>query len=217
MLLAGLNWKQWGLEFFSNKWFWGVVYFFLACILALLKDLRALAKPSQMGNFFIITVSIIVIMCEQSSQLIHSYGICSFGLHIDTKNLMWTTPLDLAKLFGVVCYSLGIAVIGPTSYVLVHTHTMKKPEQYFKALVTSVVIAVLVYMSLGVLGAMSYNRAPGGIDPLVINNIPSSNIIYYICCIGICFVAYFSYPVAVFPGILALESGIKECKYEEGV
>jgi singapore isolate B (sub-type 7) whole genome shotgun sequence assembly, scaffold_1 len=94
---------------------------------------------------------------------------------------------------------------------------MKKPEQYFKALVTSVVIAVLVYMSLGVLGAMSYNRAPGGIDPLVINNIPSSNIIYYICCIGICFVAYFSYPVAVFPGILALESGIKECKYEEGV
>ena len=30
---------------------------------------------------------------------------------------MWTTPLDLAKLFGVVCYSLGIAVIGPTSYV----------------------------------------------------------------------------------------------------
>ena len=93
MLLAGLNWKQWGLEFFSNKWFWGVVYFFLACILALLKDLRALAKPSQMGNFFIITVSIIVIMCEQSSQLIHSYGICSFGLHIDTKNLMWTTPL----------------------------------------------------------------------------------------------------------------------------
>ena len=123
MLLAGLNWKQWGLEFFSNKWFWCVVYFFLACILALLKDLRALAKPSQMGNFFIITVSIIVIMCEQSSQLIHSYGICSFGLHIDTKNLMWTTPLDLAKLFGVVCYSLGIAVIGPTSYVLVHTHT----------------------------------------------------------------------------------------------
>jgi len=64
-----------------------------------------------------------IIMCEQSSQLIHSYGICSFGLHIDTKNLMWTTPLDLAKLFGVVCYSLGIAVIGPTSYVLVHTHT----------------------------------------------------------------------------------------------
>lgn len=61
--------------------------------LALLKDLRALAKPSQMGNFFIITVSIIVIMCEQSSQLIHSYGICSFGLHIDTKNLMWSTPL----------------------------------------------------------------------------------------------------------------------------
>ncbi|KAK8800339.1 hypothetical protein WA171_004972 [Blastocystis sp. BT1] len=201
MLLAGLNWKQWGLEFFSNKWFWGVVYFFLACILALLKDLRALAKPSQMGNFFIITVSIIVII----------YGICSFGLHIDTKNLMWTTPLDLAKLFGVVCYSLGIAVIGPTSY-----NTMKKPEQYFKALVTSVVIAVLVYMSLGVLGAMSYNRAPGGIDPLVINNIPSSNIIYYICCIGICFVAYFSYPVAVFPGILALESGIKESEEGEG-
>lgn len=91
---------------------------------------------------------------------------------------------------------------------------MKKPEQYTKALITSVIIAVLVYMSLGVLGALSYSNDPHQIDPLVINNIPSNHPVYYICCIGICFVAYFSYPVAVFPGILALESGIKECRSE---
>ena len=91
---------------------------------------------------------------------------------------------------------------------------MKKPEQYTKALITSVIIAVLVYMSLGVLGALSYSNDPHQIDPLVINTIPSNHPVYYICCIGICFVAYFSYPVAVFPGILALESGIKECRSE---
>lgn len=62
VLLSGLQWKEWGLPFFSQKWFWGVVYFFLACFLALLKDLRALAKPSQMGNIFIISVSLIVIV-----------------------------------------------------------------------------------------------------------------------------------------------------------
>ena len=90
---------------------------------------------------------------------------------------------------------------------------MKKPQQYTTALITSVCIAVLVYMSLGVIGAITFNRAPGGIEDFVINNIPHGNIIYYICCVGICFVAYFSYPVAVFPGILALESGIKEGRY----
>ena len=35
---------------------------------------------------------------------------------------------------------------------------------------------------------------------------------YIVCCVCVCFVAYFSYPVAVFPGILALESGIKQCE-----
>ena len=89
---------------------------------------------------------------------------------------------------------------------------MKKPEEYTKALISSVIIAVLVYMSLGVLGALSYSNDPHQIDPLVINNIPSNHPVYCIC-----FVAYFSYPVAVFPGILALESGIKECRREGGV
>lgn len=62
MLLSGMNWKEWGMEFFAQKWVWAVIYFFLACILALLKDLRALALPSMMGNIFIISVSVIVIM-----------------------------------------------------------------------------------------------------------------------------------------------------------
>lgn len=99
---------------------------------------------------------------------------------------------------------------------------MKKPQQYTMALIVSVVIAVLVYMSLGVLGAMSYSMDPSrfrsaagsridGIDPLVILNIGAQNPTYVVCCICVCFVAYFSYPVAVFPGILALESGMKTC------
>ena len=98
---------------------------------------------------------------------------------------------------------------------------MKKPQQYTMALIVSVVIAVLVYMSLGVLGAMSYSMDPSsfltpnslldGIDPLVILNIGAQSPTYIVCCICVCFVAYFSYPVAVFPGILALESGMKTC------
>lgn len=50
-----------------------------------------------------------------------------------------------------------------------------------------------------------------GINPLVILNIGAKNPVYIICCVCVCFVAYFSYPVAVFPGILALESGVKTC------
>ena len=80
-----------------------------------------------------------------------------YGLHIDHSHLLWNTPLDLAKLVGVICYSLGVAVIGPTSY-----NTMKEPQKYTFALITSVIIAVLVYMSLGVLGAMSYSMDPRG-------------------------------------------------------
>ena len=40
---------------------------------------------------------------------------------------------------------------------------MKKPQQYTMALIVSVVIAVLVYMSLGVLGAMSYSMDPSSL------------------------------------------------------
>ena len=74
MLLSGLPWKEWGMEFFAQKWVWAVVYFVFACILALLKDLRALALPSLMGNIFIISVSVIVIMYDNITyaQYIHS-------------------------------------------------------------------------------------------------------------------------------------------------
>ena len=62
------------MEFFAQKWVWAVVYFVFACILALLKDLRALALPSLMGNIFIISVSVIVIMYDNITyaQYIHS-------------------------------------------------------------------------------------------------------------------------------------------------
>ena len=69
MLLSGLPWKEWGMEFFAQKWVWAVVYFVFACILALLKDLHALALPSLMGNIFIISVSIIVIMYDSIAYL----------------------------------------------------------------------------------------------------------------------------------------------------
>ena len=141
-----------------------------------------------------------------------SYGIAKYGLHVDHDHLLWSTPLDLAKLFGVICYSLGIAVIGPTSY-----NTMKKPQQYNMALIVSVLIVVVVYMSLGLFGGMSFSQDPQGINPLVIMNIDKHSWIYILNCIFVCFVAYFSYPVAVFPGILALESGIKECKYSYSI
>ena len=99
-------------------WFWGIVYCVLAIPLALLKNLKALAVPSMMGNIFIVTVSLIVIMFGSiSSSLTPSFGIWKYGLQIDKEHLLWNTPLDLAKLFGVICYSLGVAVIGPTSYV----------------------------------------------------------------------------------------------------
>ena len=109
------------------------------------------------GNIFIISVSLIVIMSYSPLPLARSYGICRYGLHINHDHLLWNTPLDLAKLFGVICYSLGVAVIGPTSY-----NTMKEPRKYTFALIVSVIIAVLVYMSLGVLGAMSYSMDPSG-------------------------------------------------------
>ena len=141
-----------------------------------------------------------------------SYGIAKYGLHVDHDHLLWSTPLDLAKLFGVICYSLGIAVIGPTSY-----NTMKKPQQYNMALIVSVLIVVVVYMSLGLFGGMSFSQDPQGINPLVIMNIDRHSWIYILNCIFVCFVAYFSYPVTVFPGILALESGIKECKYSYSI
>lgn len=128
---------------------------------------------------------------------------------MDHDHLLWSTPLDLAKLFGVICYSLGIVVIAPTSY-----NTMKKPQQYNFALNTSVLIIVAVYISLGLFGGMSFSQDPRGIEALVIMNMDKKSWIYILCCIFVCFVAYFSYPIAVFPGILAIESSIKECRFD---
>ena len=115
-LLSGLVSND---SIFSKMWFWGIVYCVLAIPLALLKNLKVLAVPSMMGNIFIVTVSLIVIMFAFCffSPLMSSFGIWKYGLQIDKEHLLWNTPLDLAKLFGVICYSLGVAVIGPTSYV----------------------------------------------------------------------------------------------------
>lgn len=97
---------------------------------------------------------------------------------------------------------------------------MEKSSKFEQALIVSLAVPGVIYILFAVCGVIFYNNAPGasrvsesrvgGIQDLILSNIPSISWYYIISAIGLSLVCFLSYPIAVYPALIACEAWIKE-------
>ena len=97
---------------------------------------------------------------------------------------------------------------------------MKDPFQFKKALSVSLLIPSLIYIVFAFAGVVFYEKAEGGffsgipirggIQDVILANIPRKSVWYIGSAIGLSLVCFLSYPIAVYPARIACEAWIKE-------
>ncbi|KAK8803324.1 hypothetical protein WA158_001018 [Blastocystis sp. Blastoise] len=194
-LLIHMDWEKIGFSLGSERWFWCIIYFIIVLPLSYLRNLDSLGFVSLFGNIVIGVSSILVLV----------YGGIHWGFHWDNSLLWYKNPMDMAVIFGVFCYALCIIFIGPTS-----KKTLNNGNKFDFCLWISLLICFALYSVLGGFGAIFFKEDPNGIDAIVLDNMTDSPIFYYITAIGLCMSCLASYPIAVYPAALAVESWITD-------
>ena len=106
-MLSDLQWESFHFSLGKNTLFWTIAFGVCIYPLVLLRTMSAISFASQAGNFILIFVMICVIL----------YGI----LHNKpsfTVSMLWPNDyLEIANMFGVICFSMGVAFVSLTSRV----------------------------------------------------------------------------------------------------
>lgn len=108
-MITGLPWDQWNCPILKQTWIWTVAFGVCIYPLVLLRSMSSISFASQAGNYVLIAVLIIVI----------TYGAIYNHFHIDVSMLWPRKYLEIADMFGVICFSMGVAFIGLSSRVCV--------------------------------------------------------------------------------------------------
>ena len=82
---------------------------------------------------------------------------------------------------------------------------MENPGRFKSALIVSLIVPSVIYIVFAFAGVIFYNEK--GIRDIILANIPSDTLYYQISAIGL------SYPIAVYPALIACEAWIKEGEY----
>lgn len=91
----------------KQTWIWTVAFGICIYPLVLLRSMSSISFASQAGNYVLIAVLIIVI----------TYGAIYNHFHIDASMLWPRKYFEIADMFGVICFSMGVAFIGLSSRV----------------------------------------------------------------------------------------------------
>ncbi|KNB43017.1 hypothetical protein JH06_3237 [Blastocystis sp. subtype 4] len=195
-MLANLPWIIWKFPLGKFTWFWTLIFGVLILPLVLLRSMGSISFASQAGNYILILVMIIVIVYGA----IHNKP--SFALR-----MLWPQDImGIANMFGVICFSMGVAFVGLSS-----RSSMENPGRFKSALIVSLIVPSVIYIVFAFAGVIFYNEK--GIRDIILANIPSDTLYYQISAIGLSLVCFLSYPIAVYPALIACEAWIKEGEY----
>ena len=106
-LITGLPWEQWHIPILHEKWVWTIIFAVFIYPLVLLRSMSSISFASQAGNYVLIAVLIIVL----------TYGAIYNPFKIDVSMLWPRKYYEIADMFGVICFSMGVAFIGLSSRV----------------------------------------------------------------------------------------------------
>ena len=129
-------------------------------------------------------------------------GISDFGLcRPSTRFLELPSPSGFASFFGITAFAFG----GTQATILPVQDGMARPRRAAGALATAQLIAGALYVIVGVVLASLYERAEGGVQPLIILNLPRhSEHITPILNWCTALVALLSYPLPLMPVVQLL-------------
>ncbi|KAK8805883.1 hypothetical protein WA158_002539 [Blastocystis sp. Blastoise] len=193
-LLSGFEWDVWGFPLGKSSYFWAAIFFIIAAPLSCIRSLSSLSFVSQIGN----------VMLLASMVLVMVYGGVTYGFHYD--NAMWLprNPLSIANIFGILCVNLAVAFIGASSKV-----SMKDPSKFDLVLSLSLSLCLLFYILFGSFSVITYSSEGATIKDNILESIPSTSIYYMIASLGIALTCCVSYPIAVYPAAVAIQSWVK--------
>ncbi|KAK8816748.1 hypothetical protein WA577_002146 [Blastocystis sp. JDR] len=194
-MIAGLPWSDWHFPLGNNVLFWTGLFALCIYPIVLLRSMSSISFASQAGNYILIAVMVVVII----------YGILYNKPSLDLSMLWPRKYMEIANMFGVICFSMGVAFVGLSS-----RSSMKEPNRFKKALVVSLSIPSLIYITFAFAGVVFYKNAEGGIQDVILANIPRKSAWYIGSAIGLSLVCFLSYPIAVYPALIACEAWISE-------
>ena len=190
-LLSGLPWEDWGFSLGSSKFFWGAVYFIIVIPLSLLRDLSSMSFMS-IGGLVALLSSIILYVV---------YGGLHFKINFETSFLWPKSLSDFANMFGVCCLCFAVPFYGKSKFGGV--------------LYGSLLFSGFFYILVGVGCSLLYNRAPGGIGEIFIENIDHKSWFYFIAAGLLSLNSLFSYPIIAYPPVLCLETLLHDGRERE--
>lgn len=116
-MIAGLPWADWHFPLGNSNYFWTGLFALCIYPIVLLRSMRhafrasftpsSISFASQAGNYILILVMIVVIL----------YGILYNKPSIELAMLWPRKYMEIANMFGVICFSMGVAFVGLSSRV----------------------------------------------------------------------------------------------------
>ena len=107
-MLADLQWETFKFSLGKSTLFWTVVFGVCIFPLVLLRTMGAISFASQAGNYILLFVMVCVIL----------YGILSNKPSFSVSMLWPSDYLEIANMFGVICFSMGVAFVSLSSRVI---------------------------------------------------------------------------------------------------
>ena len=116
-MIAGLPWSDWHCPLGNNVLVWTGLFALCIYPIVLLRSMRcafarnltrsSISFASQAGNYILIAVMVVVII----------YGILYNKPSLDLSMLWPRKYMEIANMFGVICFSMGVAFVGLSSRV----------------------------------------------------------------------------------------------------
>lgn len=130
-----------------------------------------------------------------------SYGAMNWGFSWDNAFWKVDNTIDVGKCFGLLSFGLAVNCLVPSSYV-----SMMHPERISPIVSISIIFALSLYVAMGLLGLLTFNKVEGGIDVFIMRNIPHQSPFYYTSSAVLCVMLILITPIIVYPSSLTIDA-----------
>ena len=88
---------------------------------------------------------------------------------------------------------------------------MQHPERISPIISISIIFALSLYVAMGILGLITFNKTEGGINSFIMLNIPHESPFFYTSSAVLCLMLILITPIIVYPSSLTIDSWFQAC------
>lgn len=136
----------------------------------------------------------------------YSYGGINYGFTWSNDFWHCDSKIQIGKCFGLLCFGLAVNCLVPSSYV-----SMQHPERIHPIISISIIFALSLYVAMGMLGLVTFNKVEGGINEFIMLNIPHESPFFYTSSGVLCAMLILITPIIVYPSSLTIDAWAQAC------